>query len=295
MAQKYYSPLRYPGGKGKLLGFAKDLINSNELNGGSYSEPYAGGASIAIGLLIEDYVSEININDIDYGIYSFWNSILEDTDDFLRKLWSTKVSIEEWRKQVNIKQNQADYSQLDIGFSTFFLNRTNRSGMINAGVIGGINQNGNYKIDARFNKDELARRIKRIACHKEYINVYNQDAVEFITSTIRKNKTQGLIFLDPPYYNKGKKLYTNFYEHDDHLKIAETIVNSEHKHWIVTYDNTSEIEEMYTEVKKIAYSLKYSLNHQSKNGTELLFHSNDIVLPYHPNNTIKGYNQNAAS
>ena len=283
MASHHHSPLRYPGGKGKLLQFVKDLLVHNGLEGGSYSEPYAGGASIALGLLLDDYVSEIHINDVDEGIYSFWHSIIENTDEFLKKIWETPLTIEEWRRQVNIHKNKADHSLLDIGFSTFFLNRTNRSGVIDAGVIGGLDQTGNYKIDARFNRDALAKRIIRIACHKDYIYLYSQDALKFITKTLPKNKTKGLIFLDPPYYVKGKRLYTSFYEHQDHEQVAAAIKNSPHKHWIVTYDNVEQIDEIYDLKNKITYNLRYSLSHQSSKGSEFLFYSNDVDLPYHPN------------
>lgn len=285
MAQKFYSPLRYPGGKGKLFQFVKDLVISNKLEGGSYSEPYAGGAGIALGLLIEDYVSEIHINDVDEGIYSFWYSILEHTDTFLKKVWDTPLDMDEWHKQVYIQKNKTKFTQLEIGFSTFYLNRTNRSGIIKAGVIGGLDQSGNYKIDARFNREGLAKRINTIACHKAQINIYRQDAIDFITKTLPKNKMQGLIFLDPPYYAKGKNLYTSFYEHDDHEKVAEAIKKSPHKHWIVTYDNAEQIDEIYDLKNKVIYNLRYSLNHQSTGGSELLFYSKNIKLPYHPNHS----------
>lgn len=282
MAQQHHSPLRYPGGKGKLLQFVKDLVVHNELEGGSYSEPYAGGASVALGLLFGDYVSEIHINDVDDGIYSFWNSILNDTDAFLKKVWDTPLTVEEWHKQVHIHKNRTEFAPLDVGFATFFLNRTNRSGIIDAGVIGGLDQTGNYKIDARFNREGLAKRIISIACHKHCINIYKQDALDFITKTLPANKTKGLIFLDPPYYVKGKNLYTSFYKHDDHEKVADAIKSSPHKHWIVTYDNAQEIEEIYDLKNKITYNLRYSLNHKSSKGSELLFFSDHIQLPYRP-------------
>jgi len=286
MAQKHYSPLRYPGGKGKLLKFVKDLVVHNSLEDTSYSEPYAGGASVALGLLMEGYASEIHINDVDEGIYSFWYSILQHTDDFLRKVWDTPLDIEEWRKQIHVHKNKPQFSPLEIGFSTFYLNRTNRSGIISAGVIGGLDQKGNYKIDARFNRDGLAKRINDIACHKDHIHIYNQDAIEFITKTLPPNKTKGLIFLDPPYYAKGKKLYTSFYEHEDHEKVADAIKGSPHKHWIVTYDNAEQIDQIYDLKNKTVYNLRYSLSHQSTGGSELLFHSDHIELPYHPNDKV---------
>ncbi len=291
MTQKYYSPLRYPGGKGKLFRFVKDLILHNKLEGGSYSEPYAGGASIALGLLIEDYVSEIHINDVDEGIYCFWYSILKNTDAFLRKIWDTPLTIKEWQKQVHIQKNKTDFNKLEIGFSTFYLNRTNRSGVIGAGVIGGLDQSGPYKIDARFNRDGLASRINTIACHKKQIKVYRQDAIKFISKTLPKNKMKGLVFLDPPYYVNGKRLYTSFYEHEDHEKVAKAIKKSSLKHWIVTYDNADQIDEIYDLTNKTTYNLRYSLSHQSAGGSELLFYSKHITLPYHPNDKSSGASQ----
>jgi DNA adenine methylase len=286
MKHKYHSPLRYPGGKGKLLVFVKDLILHNGLENGSYSEPYAGGASVALGLLMEGYVSEIYINDIDKGIYSFWYSILNHTDDFLRKLWDTPVSVEEWKKQVSIYKDTKNHSTFDLGFSTFFLNRTNRSGVINAGIIGGLDQTGNYKIDARYKKDELTKRIVSIYYHKDYINLSCQDAIDFISKTIPSHKKKGLIFLDPPYYVKGRKLYTSFYKHEDHQKVADAIKNSPHQHWIVTYDNSEKINEIYDLKNKIVYNIRYSINHQNSKGSELLFYSESIQLPYHPNDAF---------
>lgn len=279
-SNQHYSPLRYPGGKGKLFHFVKDLIVHNDLDGGSYSEPYAGGASIALGLLIEDYVSEIHINDYDKAIYSFWYAILRKTDEFIQRVWDTPVNMTQWRKQKLIQENKDDYDHFDLGFSTFFLNRTNRSGVINAGVIGGNDQTGNYKIDARYNKEELVRRINAIANHSKNIKIYEQDALKFITQTIPKKKSKGLVFLDPPYYVQGKRLYTSFYNHEDHVKVAEAIKESPLKHWIVTYDNVREINEIYDLKNKVVYNLRYSVSHTSPTGSEVLFYSKNISLPH---------------
>ncbi|MBN8521912.1 MAG: DNA adenine methylase [Alphaproteobacteria bacterium] len=276
----HYSPLRYPGGKGKLFQFVKDLIVHNGLDGGSYSEPYAGGASIALGLLIEDYVSEIHINDFDKSIYSFWYAALRETDEFIKRIWDTPVNMKEWKKQKLIQEKKDDYDYLDLGFSTFFLNRTNRSGVINAGVIGGNDQTGNYKINARYNKEELVRRINLIANHSKQIKIYRQDALKFITQTIPNKKSKGLVFLDPPYYVQGKRLYTSFYGHDDHVKVANAIKKSPLKHWIVTYDNAQEINEIYDLKNKAVYNLRYSISHTSPSGSEVLFYSKHVELPY---------------
>lgn len=282
MSQKtlHYSPLRYPGGKGKLFQFVKDLIVHNNLDGGTYSEPYAGGASIALGLLIEDYVSEIYINDFDRSVCSFWLAITQRPDDFIKKVWDTPVTMQEWKKQRSIQENKDQHDFLELGFSTFFLNRTNRSGILNAGVIGGNDQTGNYKIDARYNKEGLIKRLNTIANHAKNINVTQQDALEFITKTIPEKKSKGLVFLDPPYYVQGKRLYTSFYRHDDHVKVAEAIKSSPLKHWIVTYDNTDEINEIYDLKNKVIYNLRYSVAHSSPRGSEVLYYSCHLQLPH---------------
>ena len=179
-----------------------------------------------------------------------------------------------------IHNNQSDYDRLDVGFSTFFLNRTNRSGIIKAGVIGGNDQTGNYKIDARYNKDDLCKRINLIANYRRHIHIYKQDAVKFITHTLPKKNTKGLVFLDPPYYAQGKRLYTSFYGHEDHAKVAEALKKSSLQHWIVTYDNAPEINEIYDLSRKVIYDLRYSAAHSSPSGSEVLFYSKKVKLPY---------------
>jgi DNA adenine methylase len=277
---KYYSPLRYPGGKGKLFQFVKDLILYNNLDGGSYCEPYAGGASIALGLLIEDYVSEIHINDYDKAVHSFWHAILRDTDEFIKRVWDTPVTMTEWRKQRAIQSDKDNYNHIDLGFSTFFMNRTNRSGIIKAGVIGGNDQTGNFKIDARYNKADLVKRINTIANLADHIHIYRQDALNLITQTLSDKDVKGLVFLDPPYYIQGKKLYTSFYSHNDHQLIADAIKGSSLKHWIVTYDNVEEINNIYDLKNKVIYDLRYSVSHSSPKGSEVLFYSDQIRMPY---------------
>ncbi|MGO2346144.1 MAG: DNA adenine methylase, partial [Providencia sp.] len=150
----FYTPLRYPGGKGKLSYYIKSLIDENSLNDGVYIEPYAGGAGVALELLLQEYVRHVHINDIDIAIYSFWDSILNNTENFSRLVHDTIINIENWEKQKDILLNSGNHSTLEIGFATFFLNRTNRSGILKAGVIGGKTQSGKWKLDVRFNKNE---------------------------------------------------------------------------------------------------------------------------------------------
>lgn len=288
----FYSPLRYPGGKGKLAQFVKDLMTQNNLGEGTYIEPYAGGASVALHLLFESKVREIHINDFDVVIYAFWKAILDHTDDFVRKINTTPVTVDEWMKQKEVYTNPDGKEFLDLGFATFFLNRTNRSGILNAGIIGGKDQTGPYKIDARYNKKDLIKRIENISDRKNQIRIYNQDAIFFIKNTIPKISKPILVFLDPPYYVKGKDLYKNYYNHSDHIEVSKSIKSDIKNSWIVTYDNVPEISELYSEEKTFLYNLIYSATLNRSIGAEIMFHSKDLIIPYHPDpNDLEKYQQ----
>lgn len=271
------SPLRYPGGKYKLYSYISELVRENECS--TYIEPFCGGAALAFELLLNKVVKRIVINDFDYSIYCFWSSVLNDTDSFLRKLFDTSVTIEEWHRQKQVREHTDDYTQLDIGFSTFFLNRTNRSGIIDkAGPIGGLQQAGNYPIDCRFSKTTLANQIVRIASQRDKIALYNLEALNFIDDVILHTR-KSFVFFDPPYYGKGPELYTNFYTHGDHLNLSLAILKKmKNRKWIVTYDNTNEIKSMYATVENIEFRLQYTLQ-EKKAGSEVMFFSSHTRRP----------------
>lgn len=273
----FYSPLRYPGGKSKLSKFVSQICLDNTVNG-HYIEPYAGGASVALYLLIEGHVSKISINDLDRSIYAFWYSILNYTEKFCNLIENTNIDIETWHKLKLIQKNKETADLFSLGFSTFYLNRTNRSGIIDAGVIGGLGQNGNYKIDCRFNKQTLISRIRKIAKHKKNIKIYNLDALKLIDKIAKKSSLKNTIYyFDPPYYLKGPSLYINAYEHDDHLAVAKRIKKIENAHWIVSYDNIEEIKKIYSGLKSSEFLLYYSAG-EKKRGKEVIFFSPTLNL-----------------
>ena len=276
-----YSPLRYPGGKGKIAKFMKQFVKANFDKLPVYVEPYAGGAELALTLLIEGYVKEVWINDKDNGIYCFWDSILNHTEEFIKKIKETKINISTWSEQKNIYNNQDKYTKLEIGFATFYLNRCNFSGVIKGGPIGGINQTGKWKLDARFNKENLIKRINKISEYKDSIMLYNQDTLELLKEheQIFRNF---LLYLDPPYFDKGDQLYTNHYKSDDHKKIAEYVRKLKGK-WIVSYDNVPEIVDLYQFVKedKIRqFNITYSVSEgRNKKGAEIMFFASKSIIP----------------
>jgi len=273
-----YSPLRYPGGKAAITPILADIIKANNLVRGHYLEPYAGGAGLALSLLFKGYVHEIHLNDLDRSIWSFWNAVLNQTSEFIERISETEITLEEWHRQKAVQNNAVNAAKIDLAFSTFFLNRTNHSGVIyRGGVIGGLSQTGNYKLDCRFNKSGLIDRIKLIKKYQHRIHLYNLDAIDFMKQTTAVVPARSLYVIDPPYFLKGSKLYTNFYKPEDHAAVADTI-KSLSKPWVVTYDNADEIKALYSDKKLYNFALNYSLATKRK-GTELLVASDTIRIP----------------
>lgn len=285
MSSNNYSPLRYPGGKAKVLPFVKALIKANfETNKEViYIEPYAGGAAVALGLLIDGYVTNIYINDADPAIYCFWDNVLRHSRKFINKIHDTEISISEWERQSKIyRENKHSNARqrFDLGFATFFLNRCNHSGVLKGGIIGGKKQQGKYTINCRFNKEDLIKRIKRIAKLKNNIHLSCEDAHSLLKSNAISEliSKASLLYLDPPYYVKGKQLYKNSYTHEDHCKIAE-LMKSIDGAWIVSYDDVPSIRNLYKWVDRnrvLDINLMYSVAHTSKNGKEVMFISKKL-------------------
>lgn len=273
------SPLRYPGGKASIFGMTNDIIESHGYVGGQYIEPYAGGCGLALTLFFKGVVSELHLNDIDRSIWALWHSILNDTDKLISKLLEIPINMDEWYIQKAIQDSKECADVLDLAVSTLYLNRTNRSGIIKAGVIGGKKQDGNYKMDCRFNRERLAEQIIHISESKDKINFYNMDAVEFIDYIEDLKLNNPILMVDPPYYNKGQSLYTNFYKHDDHADIA-TKLKKTNLPWLLTYDNTPEISELYSNFNQYYFDINYSAA-RKRRGTELFITSHNFDLIEH--------------
>lgn len=266
-----YSPLRYPGGKGKLAPFMGLMINKMNIQNGTYIEPFAGGAGVALMLLMEGYVDNIVINDYDKAIYSVWRAIVSEPENLVDRILHTPVDIEEWKKQKEIYVGQNSKYSLDLAFATFFLNRTNRSGILKGGPIGGFEQTGNYGIDARYNAEKLVERIRAIAKHKKHIKVYNKEIVSFIEHVLPSYGQNTLTYFDPPYFKKGPELYKNFFDKEDHAKIARLILSGVPGNWIITYDDTPEIIELYKQQCIRRYDLNYSAANTGKSSEVIVF------------------------
>jgi DNA adenine methylase len=269
----FATPLRYPGGKGRLGAWLANLLRGNKISGGWYVEPYAGGAGAALLLLSRGYVDQIVLNDLDPVVHAFWWSVLNDTDGLLKLIEKTPVTMETWERQRQIHATPEAHSATELGFATFFLNRTNRSGILKGGVIGGKSQAGPWSMSARFNKDDLSTRIRTIASLRRHISLYKADAVDLLRDIQPDLPAKSLIYLDPPYYHKGSQLYRNHYRPDDHAAIA-TAVGEIRTPWLVSYDNCPEIQALYQDFDSMEFSLHYSTHKERPLASEIMIYGN---------------------
>ena len=270
------TPIRYPGGKTKLYSFVRDLLQKNNLLHGTYCEPFAGGAGLAIKLLEKKDVNHLVLNDADPAIYAVWDLILHSPDELCDFIQNVDISIEEWDRQKQVYSERDNYSLSELGKATIFLNRTNVSGVITGGVIGGREQKGNYKIDARFNKESLIKKIRTIAALQDHIDLYNLDALEMMDQVFPDLEDRTLVNFDPPYVKKGKQLYKNSFTTEDHTRLKNRIAEC-NKSWIVTYDVCDLVKELYTDFRGGFIDVYYSAN-EIRKAQEYVFYSDNLVI-----------------
>jgi DNA adenine methylase len=275
---RYRTPLRYPGGKQRLAPFIAEILAQNDAVGWNYAEPYAGGAGVAIELLLDRKVGHIYLNDSSRHIYAFWKTILNDPDAFCRRISRVSLTLDAWRAHREVVRHPEQNDLHDLGFSTFFLNRCNRSGVLTAGVIGGVSQRGLWRIDARFTRNELIKRIETIAAHRQRITVSNLDAEEFMRERVNALPRTTLTYCDPPYFARAERLYLNVYQPADHARLARSIQKTLRRPWVVSYDNHPEIAKLYRGRRRFRYSIQYSAI-RAYEGSEFFIFSDALRIP----------------
>ena len=220
------------------------LIAANDLRGCTYAEAFCGGAGLAMKLLLKGDVSKVVLNDYDPAVYSIWDAVVNHPDELCAYIESVSMGMAEWERCREIYQG-AEEPSLELGKAAFFLNRTNRSGILKGGVIGGREQTGKYKIDARFNRKTLCEKIRSISAKAGCIELHNLDVLDFMSSVAPELGEDSLLYLDPPYVQKGPGLYENSFTDEDHRELTKRVRQYGGK-WMVTYDIVGLIDELYT-------------------------------------------------
>lgn len=273
------SPLRYPGGKQALAPLLAGILAKNDLHDGAFVEPFAGGAGASLQLMFDELVSEIVLNDADPRIYAFWRAVVNQTDQLIQRVRRVRVTMATWRRCRSIYDGSpSGRRQLDLAFATLFLNRCNRSGILmGGGPIGGYAQTGAWKLSARFNRQGIIDRIKRVAAYRDRIKITRRDARDLL-KTLPGSNLRTLVYLDPPYYQKGQRLYMNSMEHADHEQLARLLLGDPPFTWVLTYDNVSEVKRLYRKLKPTAYELSYSA-YNRRIGRELIVFDPRLKVP----------------
>lgn len=292
------SPLRYPGGKALLAGYIADVLEAHLLVGCTFYEPYLGGASVSLELLGKGSISNAVWVERDPLVYAFWRSVLTDPDGLCAAIDDLDVSIETWEgfqhyREVRTPRTRK-YSVLELGVAGLFFNRTNFSGIIGAGPIGGRSQSSKYGIDCRFNKERIKEQIRSVSTYSDLITIHYDDAVDFM----RKNSealSTGFCFtyIDPPYYSQGRKLYRYFYEEQHHIDLADFIGKQGYP-WLISYDDHARIKELYAENRIQPIYLDYNVK-SSKRATELLISNIEIPPPVYDNSVVESASNLIAS
>lgn len=285
------TPLRYPGGKSQLRPFVRSAINYTGKRIDSYCEPYCGGAGIAIDLLLKGDVSEIVINDADPAIYSFWRSVIHESSRLINDLQNVDVSIREWHRQRGIYRELSDALENDVrynyelGFAAFYLNRTNVSGIIKGGCIGGQRQRGKIKIDARFNRTTLSEKISSIGARADSIHLFSDDGKTLLTrlndGLLPVDPSHSFCLIDPPYVKQGRNLYLNSFSYEEHVALRDVVRDLRSFSWVLTYDDCDVISELYAGFGLRHLNVRYSSNVRSL-AREILISSEDLKDFEHP-------------
>lgn len=287
------TPLRYPGGKSQLVGLIREMIAFKREPVATYVEPYCGGAGIAMRLLLSGEVERIALNDADPGIFSFWYAVFNESERLVEKISEVPVNVATWQ---NIRQERAEILSGDVGsqysfelgFQTFYLNRTTHSGIIDGGVLGGLHQQGKTKIDCRFNKGGLINKIREIAAQRDRVSITCEDGVSFLkmfSALESSDLSEALVYLDPPYMKQGRYLYMNNMSQTNHADLRDYLRGVRNFDWLLTYDDVELVRSLYAPFDLRGVNVRYSANRKGMAGEVAVFSekfasfSTSLVVP----------------
>lgn len=257
--RKQLSPLRYPGGKSKLIDYLYSRLHKEQLN--TFVEVFAGGASLGLSLLDAGVIGRLILNEKDPGVYALWETILNHPQELVRRLRGTLPTVDD----LSAAKRQAATSHAtppELAWSFLLSNRLSYSGIVMAGPQGG--KNGTQEaLLARWNPKALEDRILHIHSMRDKIELHNEDALTFIETDIWWCQDGTTLFIDPPYYEKGPALYPYAFTKQDHEALADLLQglysSFPRADVILTYDNHPVIRSLYPMARQEIIGRNYSI------------------------------------
>ena len=263
------SPLRYPGSKRRLVGYIEQAILLNDLKPKLFIEPFVGGASVALQLMQDDLVEKVILMDIDPLVASFWRTVFFDTDWLIEQIETIDVTLENWYwfKEF-VPETTRQYA-----LKCLFINRTSFSGIMEgrAGPLGGRQQLSEYKIDCRFPRETLIKRVRQAAIHKDRILAIWDCSWDEGLQRIREKQRIGSLpdknlffYMDPPFFEKADALYRFHFQQQDHFELRNFLLKLRDS-WILSYDAAPHVETLYGD------AIKSGTNGTKKHNVELIY------------------------
>lgn len=276
-------PLRYPGGKRRLILAVADLLERSRNPIKLLVEPFAGGAAVSVTLMECGFVEEIALADKDEMVAAFWKVVFSREAGLLaEQIRNAEVTVAEWKRLKHLQRANAFQTDLERAYACLFLNRTSFSGILHrkVGPIGGPGQTSKYKIDCRFNRESLSNRIVELSRLRSKVRFVRHQGYERTISDINKSslarETPQHVawYLDPPFFEKADRLYRHVFTEADHLRLQANLKRLR-GHWILSYDNVEQARKLYAQHP--GYS-EISLMYSARISAETRTAGNEIVV-----------------
>ena len=280
------TPLRYPGGKTWLLDYVKAFARFHKLSSTTIVEPYGGSASISVGLIRSQLVTDATVCERDPLIVAFWNVAIHRNEELIEYLSSLEINMETWyglRRYLDLEKTNLQ-NELEAAGAFLFFNRTNYSGIIKGGPLGGKKQLSKYKLNCRFNKGRIADKIRSLKALEDKLKIIQIDGLEYMKNHALQSPDNVFFYVDPPYYGAGKDLYRFYFTDFDHQQLSAFLTGTEIP-WLLSYDDAEFIRNLYQKKSNLPVYTDYQSGHLRRGVKELLI-SNYVIPPASPNVTI---------
>jgi len=265
---KAVSPLRYPGSKRKLFNYLERISGHNNLSPQMLVEPFVGGGSVFLNFLSRHEKSKAIIADKDELVYSFWKILFAEPSYLINFIRKVRVNLKTFDRYRYISSHPKEFNRKKLAEACLFLNRTSFSGILNnsAGPLGGREQKSIYKIDCRFGRENLIKKIKSISAFKNRVVVlpYNwEETLKYVAEKDKYKDARLLYYFDPPFYKKADQLYRYHFDEASHKNLRDKLMKLKQP-WILSYDRAQEIRNLYSAFTRINVSMPYSINSPAK-------------------------------